>query len=300
MTERDDKFAGRAFIWAMTGLLYVNVMNVQAADLAQFRDQKQLEQKLALVERILFRSPLGERAEKTPTDLDPAAYEAWLAAGLAFELAVEALERKNHNNADESLNLALAHFREASSLNRKDGQQKHDYSALLKDLKSRIDGYQDSLERIAREKNVALTERLSREKIKQALTTAEHYEHDGDTERAIKVLQSLQSALESELVLARSGETLVSSVEFSSTQDAFDYEIRKSRSNEQLLELIFSNNKLSEDKRQLVDTYLKESRDASVQAKHLHDKGDLDSALRALESATAAQTRALRLLGVNM
>jgi len=101
-------------------------------------------------------------------------------------------------------------------------------------------------------------------------------------------------------VLARSGETLVSSIEFTSLEEAFEYEIKKNRSNEQLLELLSDSNIMSDDKRQLVDNYLQDSRDASAEAMRLRDSGDIEAALQALESATAAQTRVLRLFGVNM
>jgi len=301
MTERDNR---HTFIWAMTGLLHVNVMSLQAAEPAaagkQPKSQKQVDQKLALVERMLFQSPLGEQAAKSPTDLDPAAYKAWLSAGLAFELAVEALERQNRANADESLDSALAYYREASALNRKANRPQQDFSQRLLDLKSRVQGYRDSLDRIAKEKNVSLSDRVSREQINQAMATAELFEQQGEPEKAVQVLQSLQTALESELVLARSGETLVSSVEFDSPEEAFAYEIKKNRSNEQLLGLLSSSNTMSEGKRQLIENYLQESRDASANAMRLRDKGDIEAALQALESATTAQTLALRMFGVNM
>jgi len=304
MINRDHKPVGHAFIWAMTGLLHVNVLNLVAAEpnaaMKQPKSQKQVEQKLALVERMLFQSPLGEQAVKSPADLDPAVYEAWLSAGLAFELAVEALERQNRENADESLDSALAHYRQASALNRQSSRPQQDFSQQLLDLKSRVQGYRDSLDRIAREKDVSLSGRVSRGQINEAMATAERFEQQGQPEKAVQVLQSLQSALESELVLARSGETLVSSVEFASPKEAFEYEIKINRSNEQLLELLSSSNAMSDGKRQLIDNYLQESRDASKKAMRLRDSGDIEAALQALEFATAAQIRALRLFGVNM
>jgi len=166
----------------MTGLLHVNVLSLQAAEPAaakQSKSQKQVEQKLALVARMLFQSPLGEKATRSPDDLEPAVYEAWLSAGLAFELAVEALERQNRDNADESLDSALAYFREASALNRKTSQPQQDFSQRLADLKSRVQGYHESLNRITKEKNVALSDRVSREQINEAITTAERFEQQG-------------------------------------------------------------------------------------------------------------------------
>ncbi len=64
MSESRQKSAGRAYILAVAGLLHANLLGLWPLDVAarekEPRTQKQLEQKRALVERVLFRSPLGE------------------------------------------------------------------------------------------------------------------------------------------------------------------------------------------------------------------------------------------------
>jgi len=304
MNRQHKNPSGRAFIWAMTGLLHMNVMNLQADGEAgngkQGKNQRQLQQKLALVERMLYQSPLGEAAMKDPSGMEPAVYKAWSGAKLSFELAVDSLEKQNGGNASASLNSALAFYREASALNREAKKAEVDFPALLSDLKNRVEGYRESLNRIAEEKNIPVADRLGNIEVDEALATVKGYEEQGEIEKAVQVLQSLQAAMESELVLIRSGETLVSIVEFENLEEAFEFEIRKNESNEKLLELLFRNNTLSDGKRQLISQYLQESRDANVRAIQFRQQGKLEAALMTLESGTEAQTRALKLFGVNM
>jgi hypothetical protein len=304
MSEARQKSAGRAYILAVAGLLHANLLGLWPLDVAarekEPRTQKQLEQKRALVERVLFRSPLGEAAALGPGRLEPDVYQAWLAAGLAFELAVEAMERDNRHSADESLDSALAYYREAAALNRQASSQQRDYSRELIEVKGRVQGYVESLERIHSEKGTTLSGSESRRKIDEAMAAAQRYEDEGEPDRALQVLTALQLALEGELVSVRSGETLVSSVVFESLEEAFEYEIRRSRSNEELLELLFSNEAIAEDRRKLAHGYLEESRKAGERAMTIREQGDVEQALQALEAATAAQTRALRLLGVDI
>jgi microcompartment protein CcmL/EutN len=304
MSDSRQKSAGRAYILAVAGLLQANVLGLWPLDIAARekapRTQKQLEQKLALVERVLFRSPLGEAAANGPDRLDADVYEAWVAAGLAFELAVEAMERENRDSADESLDSALAYYRKAAALNRQTSSAQRDYSHELDVVKGRVHGYVESLERIHSEKGTTPSGSAGRWKIDEAMAAAQRYEDEGEPVKALQVLTALQLALEGELVSARSGETLVSSVVFENPDEAFEYEIRRSSSNEKLLELLFSNEAVSEDRRKLAHSYLEESRKASERAMTIREQGDVEEALQALEAATAAQTRALRLLGVDI
>jgi len=304
MSSQSHNPTGRAVIWAVTGLLQINLLNLQAAgESAGVKlkgSERNLEQKLALIERVLYQSPLGKQAANNPSELDPAIYETWLSARLAFELAVEALKEQNGENAIQSLDSALSLYREASAMNRRASKADVDFNARLADLKSRVQSYRDSLDRIAQEKNIRVADGLEKNKFDEALATAERHEKQGDMEKAVQVLQVLQSNLESELIVARRGETLVSSVEFTSLEEAYEYEIKKYASKEQLLELLSGNNMLSDGSRLLVARYLREIRDASARAMQKSKEGNFEAALQALESGAAAQTNALSLFGINM
>lgn len=291
----------RALMWVVTGIFAMSLQVIVAAPAEkQVKSKNQLQQKLTLVERMLFQSPLGEQASKALSDLPPPVYEAWLEASQAFELAMA--ELKNHNNdaADKSLNTALAHYRQASLLNRQSSRPQMDYSVLAKDIKERIQSYRESLDRISQEKAAQPSQSLGQIEIDELIASAENFERQGDVEQAVRILQSLQSTLENELMTVRSGETLVSSIVFESLDDAFEYEVKKSESNETLLELLLNNKSISKDNRLLVKNDLQESRDARSRAIRHHEQGDIKLAVQILEKATAIQTRAIRLFGVKM
>ena len=299
MSERGKMAGGCVLIWAITGALHAGPQIATATE-GQYSSERQLQQKLALVERMLFESPLGEQATRLPSELPPPAYEAWLAASQAFERALAAMKNQNNNEADSLLNTALAHYRQASALKRQTSLPQKDFSLLLADIKARIQSYRESLDLIAQEKDTRQPQRMTQKEIDQTLVSAQNFAQQGDLEQAVRVLQSLQTALERELVMVRSGETLVSSIEFDNPQDAFEYELKKNKSNEKLLKLLLNKQSISKDKRVLVMNYLEQSREAGASAIEYREHGDIDTALQKLENATAIQIRAIRLLGVKM
>lgn len=299
MSERGKMAGGCVLTWAITGALHWGPQIATATE-GQYSSEGQLQQKLTLVERMLFESPLGEQAKKLPSELPPPAYEAWLAASQAFERALAAMKNQNNNDADDLLNTALAHYRQASALKRQTSLPQKDFSLLLADIKARIQSYRESLDLIAQEKDTRQPQRMTQKEIDQTLVSAQSFALQGDLEQAVQVLQALQTGLERELVMARSGETLVSSIEFDSPLDAFEYELKKNKSNEKLLKLLLTRQSISKDKRVLVMNYLEESREASASAIQYRQQGDIDTALQKLENASAIQIRAIRLLGVKM
>ena len=299
MSERSKMAGSYVLIWAITGALHAGPQIATATE-GQYNSERQLQQKLALVERMLFESPLGEQATRLPSELPPPAYEAWLAANQAFERALAAMKNRNNNDADSLLNTALAHYRQASALRRQTSLPQKDFSLLLADIKARIQSYRESLDLITQEKDTRQPQRMTQKEIDQTLVSAQNFAQQGDLEQAVRVLQSLQTVLERELVMARSGETLVSSIEFDSPLDAFEYELKKNKSNEKLLKLLLNKQSISKDKRVLVMNYLEESREAGASAIQYREQGDIDMALQKLENATAIQIHAIRLLGVKM
>jgi len=299
MSERSKMAGSYVLIWAITGALHAGPQIATATE-GQYNSERQLQQKLALVERMLFESPLGEQATRLPSELPPPAYEAWLAANQAFERALAAMKNRNNNDADSLLNTALAHYRQASALRRQTSLPQKDFSLLLADIKARIQSYRESLDLIAQEKDMRQPQRMTQNEIDQTLVIAQSFEQQGDLEQAVQVLQALQTGLERELVIVRSGETLVSSIEFDNPQDAFEYELKKNKSNEKLLKLLLNKQPISKDKRVLVMNYLEQSREAGASAIEYREHGDIDTALQKLENATAIQIRAIRLLGVKM
>jgi len=299
MSERSKMAGSYVLIWAITGALHAGPQIATATE-GQYNSERQLQQKLALVERMLFESPLGEQATRLPSELPPPAYEAWLAANQAFERALAAMKNRNNNDADSLLNTALAHYRQASALRRQTSLPQKDFSLLLADIKARIQSYRESLDLIAQEKDMRQPQRMTQNEIDQTLVIAQSFEQQGDLEQAVQVLQALQTGLERELVMVRSGETLVSSIEFDNPQDAFEYELKKNKSNEKLLKLLLNKQPISKDKRVLVMNYLEQSREAGASAIEYREHGDIDTALQKLENATAIQIRAIRLLGVKM
>lgn len=295
---------GRTFIWAVTGLLQMNILCLAAAEVTsagqQEKNQRMLQQKMALVERMLYQSPLGEQVARQPSELSPAVRDAWESARQAFAMAVESLANKRDKSADEALDSALSFYRAAAVLNRGVKVENVDFASMLSVSKVRIGGYRQAMGRIAKEKHTEVSARVDDQMVKEVLVKAETLVKQGDTEAAFRVLQAFQSVMEEELVLMRSGETLITKLEFDTPEDALEYEMNKSSSNERLLELLTRNHPLSESKNMLLSQYLQQSREASSKAMQYREAGDTEAALRTLESGTDAQTKALKIFGVNL
>lgn len=287
------------FIWVVGGMLQLSVRSLSADD-APSREQQMLEQKVALVERVLYQSPLGKQAKKQPSPLSAEARLAWESACREFDQAVESMQKNDDKKAHGKLDTALFFYRRASAINRGADQQNEQLKTLLPKLKDRIKGYLTSLDAITQEKGISMSQWMDEHEIIETIAAAESLQKHGDNKGAVKLLKTLQTTMEHELVRLRTGETVISRMEFETAEDALDYELQRNASNAKLLELLLGKNSLSENNQRVVSQYLEQSDVARTKAKQFRAVGELKSALQSIESSTKLQIKALKFFGVNI
>lgn len=255
---------------------------------------------MVLVERMLFQSPLGEQAEKQPAVLSEKTVQVLNTARQAYAKAVASLEENRDESAHDQLDSALTLYRQASALHRGVGKQNKKLARALPELRSRIAGYQDSLVMISTEKNISTAARVDPQKVMETLTAAATLEGNDDLQAAVQLLQALQTSLEVELVRIRNGETVVTRVALNNAEDNLNYEMQKYASNEKLLELLSARVSLGENKKQILSRYLRQSSESETRAMQFRIEGNLEAALKALESSTELQIKALKMFGINL
>ncbi len=117
----------------------------------------------------------------------------------------------------------------------------------------------------------------------------------GDTNRLLTEAYRLAVATVSEL---RAGETVVIDLKFATPADEYEYEQKRNRSHEMLVEMRIQEGKADGPVRDKVERYMAENRQLRTQAEAQAKAGEHGAAIKSLEEATRQLVRALLATGM--
>jgi len=153
----------------------------------------------------------------------------------------------------------------------------------------------DALERVSAEKQTASP--LSG-KIHAQAEAADRLAADGKYKEARLQLDVAYESVKQEVEKLRSGDTLVRSLEFTSNEEEYAYELDRNETHFMLVKLLLEDHDVDASTQSAVDGYLKEARRLRKLADAASTSGDFVEGIRQLEASTAQIVRAIRRAGV--
>jgi len=245
-------------------------------------------QKLKLIEQMLA-SPRAQSLSAEPQA------KAWLTQ--ARELIAESQRAMDANDTeraatqvDEAFRLATAATRRHGASELADSAQKQRYT----ELREQVNAYRGALGTSSKSARSADVQRGIDQLVRQAEQSAASGRFD-EANRALT--QAYQTAVVA-LSEARAGETVTIELKFNSPAEEFEYEQKRHRSHELLVDVAVTERKPTPATQAHIDRELVQAREVRVRADERAKAGDTKAAIQLMEQATSHLVRALQAAGM--
>jgi len=162
---------------------------------------------------------------------------------------------------------------------------------------STVNALLEANKRIRLEKSMAMAPDMEG-RVNSELVKARQAYADKDYISALKIVDAVLGRVKQSLFDARNGDTLVRSLSFDSSQQAYQYEIGRNDTHKLLVKILLKDKLDNEDVLKRVNTNMAQAQLMRVQAEGLADQGDYPSAIKTLEQSTRQIVRAIRAAGV--
>ncbi|MFO1352092.1 MAG: hypothetical protein U1F68_16000 [Gammaproteobacteria bacterium] len=258
--------------------------------------QRQLTNKLKLLEAMVQRSPAAQRIDQSTHSSEAKALLA--AARDAFTQARQSLERAELEAATRYLDEGLRAFGIAARSVADPAQEQESEHQRYDGLHDRIVSFRESFARVLAEKGAATASALNEKEVVARLQQAEILANQGRYREANTALAPALDTLEAALAKARDKETLIRTLDFKSPQEEYAYELERNRSHEMLIQLMNAEQSLPKSSRAPIEQLVARNRELRARAETLLSAGDTSAAIKALEEGTQQLVRALRLGGM--
>lgn len=274
----------RAFFWSLFWISVSASVSVALAlgDEAKSNQQRLLEQKILLVERMLQSSPSSDASGKSG---NPEVAELQAQARELVSIARASLEKGEMEAAREGVDEALKMISSASSIRKNQRKSTLVQRDRYKDLSEGIASFRDTLGADLDEEVNAL--------VADARAMAEADDYEG----ANRLLSRAYEETVSAVARVRDKQTVVYALNFETPADEYAYEVRRFNGNRMLVDLMLEKHKggaVSE----LVQKYLDDAEGARGIAEAEAEVGNYQEAVSTMEKAGQHLRRALSLLGV--
>lgn len=251
-----------------------------------------IEQKIRLVESLMNTPAAVESARRSEPDTP-----APLLLGKVFlERVRMALAANRMDEAAAALDEALRSAIKASNKQAPGAQGDVEQRQAFKNLTEQVATFRAALDDLAKQGNADARVVVAR--IDALATEARHAAIAGqwpDANR--KLTTAYQHAIES-LSKLRAGQTVTLSLKFDTPAEEFDYERKRFQSTELLVGMMLADGRAAGERRNLVDTYLRDGRRLHGTAADQAGAADYKGAVATMESAIGHLNRALQLMGV--
>lgn len=135
-------------------------------------------------------------------------------------------------------------------------------------------------------------------RMQQLLQQAQALADAGDMAAAYPLLLQAFQVMVTAQSEQRNADTLVYALEFSGPEDEFDYELRRNRNYELLLQMTLEQKQFSERQSQLIFQYVEQAAQVRVTAQEAAGSGEWEQAISTMEDSNVVMERALRLAGL--
>ena len=264
-------------------------------DNANVMRSNSVSRKIDLLGKLVQNSSAADRIENSNNDDAKALLKQ---ARSAWENAVIKFEVMNLDQAEISAREGLIIMTRASSAVADTARLKNEQLARYKQLRERITSFTNAFQRIASEKQKTISYLLDMENIEKSMNQADKLAQGNNYTEANKLLAETADSVEIALVRARHKETLLHELKFNSLEEEYAYEKQRNHSYMLLADLIKKKKKVDEKRLQEFQISLDENERMRTEADKMAQNGDVEGAIKVLETGTQNLARTLRASGV--
>jgi hypothetical protein len=254
-----------------------------------------LESKLALLARLVYRTPSVKRIE----DSDDSEAKTLLdAARASLDKAKATLALGDLQVAESHLDQGL---RRISAAARRSVQTLRDEDSAEKryrQLKERVSSFRQAFEAVAPDRQAEAASLMDEAHLQELVSQAESLAADHRYSQAVTRLTEAAGIVEAALAKARDKETLIYTLEFESPEEEYAYEVERNRSHMMLVELLLAKRSITKPARGYILSMVEENEKLRVEAESLAENGETEKAIAKLEDATKGLVQALRIGGM--
>ncbi|MCG7963100.1 MAG: hypothetical protein N0E54_10410 [Candidatus Thiodiazotropha taylori] len=270
----------------------ISMTNAQESIKPKFSlDRQAVESRLNNVERLIYQSS-GARRVANGSEQAKALQEQ---ATNHFEKAQLYFKSSNMELANDELQQATLIMFQAIRLvgtgEVGESKLKSDYQKKRKSLQALL----EALQRVAVEKQSPSPET---EKIIQYADVADKLAAEGKIKQAQQQLNIAYDTVKQEVEKLRSGDTLVRTLKFASSEEEYVYELDRNDTHFMLVKLLLEDRNITSKAQAAVDQFLLQARQLRSQAEVDSEGGDYEEGIKKLEQSTSQIVRAIRRAGV--
>lgn len=280
----------------MTGLLVLlPAADGLAAEQGGAVTEQEARQKLALLEKVFSHVHKRWQASEPNSEESGEIAEGSIALQMIrdISLARQLVDNGEYGEATTVMNGVLKEMNRAARRQSEVARQAKLYRQRYDELLDSLHSYrwpgdvQDSPEY----QHVAA-------RMQQLLQEARVLANAGDMVGAYPLLLQAFQVMVAAQSEQRNADTVVYALEFSGPQDEFDYELRRSRNYELLLQMTLEQKQFAKRQSQLIFQYVEQAAQIRVVAQEAADSGELEQAIGTMEESNAVLERALRMAGL--
>jgi len=253
-----------------------------------------LDQRLKQVKKLLITSSGAVVVEKAGKEEAIALRDDAMAQ---YHNAVSARDSGKIDLANEMLTNATTKMFEAIRVANSNVQSSSSSSNLSHKWES-VNALMKAMERIQTEKKTDEAMVLTMSQIDMYLQQAKLLEEKDEHQGALVMLGQVLDLLKASIEKMRGGETLVNSLNFTSKDEEYHYELDRNNTHMMLVDVLTKEKKLSDSTSRQIKDWIKKAYDQRKKAESLASKGKMESAISALEDSTKQLVRAIRMAGV--
>lgn len=253
--------------------------------------QRLLENKLKLLEKLIYDNPAVQRIEGS----DNAEAKALLqTARAAHERAGSELALARLDKCESYLNEGLRAISDAS---RRVSAATSDASAAqtrYQELHARVQSFKEAFARVTTDKGSQVSGVLDDTRVQQLTDEAQRLSEERRYRDAADRLNEAAKLLEAALAEALHQKTLVYALKFNSPEEEYAYEVERNRSHMMLIKLLLARESLPTGSREYILSMVDQSEKRRLEAQSLAAHGETDKAIAMMEDATKSLVQALR------
>lgn len=251
--------------------------------------------RLEFVHRLIEDSTGSRQVEASKV---PAALERRQRARALYQRAVEA-ERAGKTKEVKALVLqATRAILEAVKLA---GNSDEVGDKRREDLKARMESVDALLaahERITREKKSGDAAAKLRERVRSLLQQARAARDQGSIEAARTLADEAYVATKTSIEGLRSGDTLIRSLDFSSKEAEYAYEVDRNDTHNMLVTVLLKEKMDDRDVARMVRQHVALANETRKRAESAAERGEFEGAIKTMEAATSELVKAIRRAGI--
>lgn len=214
-----------------------------------------------------------------------------------LESAKQANETGNQSAADEALHSAKITMMKAMQLSGSGvvrEKKQHDFEERFASVKALLEAHK----RISKEKNIGKTAEDTEAYVEKTMAESRHNYAAGNLDQSRDLIDKAYLTVKLSLTKLRNGDTLVTSLNFASKEEEYQYELDRNNTHKMLVNMLLRE-KLSNPRfARLIEKNMSQAEQLRQKAEQQAKIGKYESAIKTLEQSTGQIIRAIRAAGI--